>query len=300
MTYEFGDKTKPKLVILHGYLACAMLFFRMFKYLENDFHIILIDNLGWGASSRPKFLGRNYEDAIEFFLQIFEKWRIKMNITDFYLVGHSLGAYIWTKYTLRYPQHVRKLALLSPLGVESAPDNPKQYILERVPVWSFVKPMLWKIFKTSSENQFNYLDFIRLGGRALFGLASLFIFNRIIRPLNRRETNAYINLKTQLVMASESTEVVITYLMENYIMPYEPILHDLDTLKKLGIEVSFSYGNDRDFLQTDFDQSGVRISDKLKEMGLDSHSIENAEHNLGLHEPEEVARLLKAFLLGEN
>ena len=80
MTYEFGDKSKPTLILLHGYLSSAMILYNVFKYLENDFHVILIDNLGFGVSSRPTFLGKNYDDAIEYFLQIFEKWRMKMNL----------------------------------------------------------------------------------------------------------------------------------------------------------------------------------------------------------------------------
>lgn len=129
MTYEFGDKTKPKLVILHGYMAQALFFFKIFKYLEDDYHVILIDMLGFGASSRPIFLGKNETDATEFFIQSIEKWRLKMEITDFYLVGHSMGGYISAKYTLRFPEHVKKLTLWSPLGVETAPRNPKHYFM---------------------------------------------------------------------------------------------------------------------------------------------------------------------------
>ena len=94
MTYEFGDKEKPIIVIVHGYMANAMSFYKVFKYLEQDFHVILIDLLGFGASSRPKFLGNGHKEATEFFLQCFERWRVKMNISGFYLVGHSMGGYL--------------------------------------------------------------------------------------------------------------------------------------------------------------------------------------------------------------
>ena len=53
-----------------------------------------------------------------------EKWRVNMNnLTGFYLAAHSYGAYLMGTYASRYPQHVRKLMLLSPLGVKGAPEN---------------------------------------------------------------------------------------------------------------------------------------------------------------------------------
>ena len=45
------------------------------------------------------------------------------NITNFYLCAHSYGAYLMGTYATQYPQHIRKLVLLSPLGVKKSPDN---------------------------------------------------------------------------------------------------------------------------------------------------------------------------------
>ena len=165
MTYEFGDLTKPTLVIVHGYLGFAMEYFKTFKYLENDFHVLLIDNIGFGASSRPKFLGNNYKDVLEYFIQAFENWRKKMNITDFYLAGHSMGAYIVAKYTLRYSKHVKKLLLWSPLGVEPTPENPKQFFYNNTKVWSIFKPIVWLAFSSSAKWHFNHVNIFRVGGR---------------------------------------------------------------------------------------------------------------------------------------
>ena len=39
------------------------------------------------------------------------------NLTDFVLVGHSFGGYIAGMYTEKYPKHVKKLVLLSPIGL---------------------------------------------------------------------------------------------------------------------------------------------------------------------------------------
>ena len=107
MTYEFGDHSKPLLVITHGYGASCLLFFKVFKLLEKDYHIIAFDLPGMGSSSRPHFRPKNKDDAEEFFLQSIEKWRHEMNITNFTLIGHSFGGYISSRYALKHPEHVK-------------------------------------------------------------------------------------------------------------------------------------------------------------------------------------------------
>lgn len=45
------------------------------------------------------------------------------DLTNFYIAAHSYGGYLFGSYASLYPQHVRKLLLLSPLGVKQAPEN---------------------------------------------------------------------------------------------------------------------------------------------------------------------------------
>ena len=65
-----------------------------------------------------------------------EKWRVAMKsnflksgeereFTDFYLAAHSFGGYIAGNYALKYHQHIKKLLLLSPIGIKvKAPGEP--------------------------------------------------------------------------------------------------------------------------------------------------------------------------------
>lgn len=46
-----------------------------------------------------------------------------MGLAKMQLVGHSLGAYLATCYTLRYPERVSRLVLLSPAGVPRGPES---------------------------------------------------------------------------------------------------------------------------------------------------------------------------------
>jgi cardiolipin-specific phospholipase len=53
-----------------------------------------------------------------------DKWRKAMgNLTDFVLIGHSYGAYVAGTYACWQPKHIKKLILLSPLGLKIAPKG---------------------------------------------------------------------------------------------------------------------------------------------------------------------------------
>ena len=46
-----GDKSKPKMVLVHGYGGSGTLFYRVIKGLTKNFHVIAIDMIGMGLSS---------------------------------------------------------------------------------------------------------------------------------------------------------------------------------------------------------------------------------------------------------
>jgi len=37
---------------------------------------------------------------------------------SFYLAGHSFGGYISSHYALRFPEYIKKLILISPIGIK--------------------------------------------------------------------------------------------------------------------------------------------------------------------------------------
>ena len=90
----------------------------MFRFLSTNFHVYLIDLLGMGRSSKPVFKLSTPEDIEIYYVESFEKWREKVGIKNMNLAGYGFGAYISSKYALRYPGVVQKLFLLSPFGVE--------------------------------------------------------------------------------------------------------------------------------------------------------------------------------------
>jgi pimeloyl-ACP methyl ester carboxylesterase len=76
-TMEVGhlDSTSPqkeKMVLMHGYGGSGVIFYKIIKALSEKFHLILIDILGMGASSRPDFDAKTADEADEFFVNFLE------------------------------------------------------------------------------------------------------------------------------------------------------------------------------------------------------------------------------------
>jgi len=146
------EKRGAPLVLLHGYANGSLYFYRNLMGLSRRFGTIYaLDMLGWGMSSRPKFdliagdndaigddvaVGHDDDDsghaaatttsidtrrkvssAESFFVESLESWRKAHGLPKMTLAGHSMGGYMSVAYAERYPQHVERLILLSPVGV---------------------------------------------------------------------------------------------------------------------------------------------------------------------------------------
>lgn len=68
---------------------------------------------------RQKTLLPQLNDIESYYVEALEGWRKNSNIPKIdYLVGHSFGGYWCGSYAIKYPDNLRTLVLLSPVGVE--------------------------------------------------------------------------------------------------------------------------------------------------------------------------------------
>ena len=124
-----GEQHDQNLVMLHGYGAGLGFFYKNFEGLSRGqgWKIYALDLLGMGRSSRPPFKIHakdrqgSITEAENWFIDALEEWRIQKKIDRFTLLGHSLGGYMAVAYALKYPGHLNKLILASPVGI---PEDP--------------------------------------------------------------------------------------------------------------------------------------------------------------------------------
>lgn len=124
-----GEEVDNNLVLLHGYGAGLGFYYKNFEPLSRipNWRLYALDMLGMGRSSRPTFRihAKDREEKIteaeNWFIDALEEWRIEKKIDRFTLLGHSLGGYMAVAYALKYPGHLNKLILASPVGI---PEDP--------------------------------------------------------------------------------------------------------------------------------------------------------------------------------
>ncbi|KAK6606513.1 putative alpha/beta hydrolase [Botrytis cinerea] len=124
-----GEKVEDTLVMLHGYGAGLGFFYKNFEGLSRvpGWKIYALDMLGMGRSTRPPFKisakdqAGKIAETESWFIDALEEWRVLKKLDKFTLLGHSMGGYMAVAYALKYPGHLNKLILASPVGI---PEDP--------------------------------------------------------------------------------------------------------------------------------------------------------------------------------
>eukprot|EP00040_Diaphanoeca_grandis_P044007 m.11021 g.11021 ORF g.11021 m.11021 type:complete len:398 (-) comp8599_c0_seq1:388-1581(-) len=125
------EKSGP-LVMLHGYGSGAGIYYAAAPAIASRWKgpVFAIDSLGCGLSSRPHHnpaigygKAADLGQAERFFVDGLEQWRKAMNFDKITIVGHSLGGYISTCYSERYPENVEKLILVGCAGIPEKPQG---------------------------------------------------------------------------------------------------------------------------------------------------------------------------------
>jgi pimeloyl-ACP methyl ester carboxylesterase len=114
-----GQKDKPLLLMVHGWLDNAASFSKVIPLLEN-FYVVAIDLPGHGKSSHRSpdahYHLLDYVHDLHCLVHS-QKW------DDFMLVGHSLGGIISSMYCAAFPELVNKFVCIESAGPLSEPET---------------------------------------------------------------------------------------------------------------------------------------------------------------------------------
>lgn len=238
-------KSPYPLVALHGYYNGAAYYYRNLVGLASYFESVYsLDCLGWGLSSRPNFNNlkskHSVESAEDWFVESLEAWRKKNGIDKMVLLGHSFGGCMSVAYSERYPQHVDKLLLLSPVGV---PDENDPSFLERKE--RFTSSIRSRMFLGVVQTLFDWTtvgSFLRtmVSEERALGMVSNYVQGRLPQIEERDEQEAVTKYLFNNAVAPGSGEYAIHSILNNNILAKRPLQ---DRIPKLQVkEIAFLYG----------------------------------------------------------
>ncbi|CAG1005650.1 4,5:9,10-diseco-3-hydroxy-5,9, 17-trioxoandrosta-1(10),2-diene-4-oate hydrolase [Anaerolineales bacterium] len=103
---EAGSDSNPPVLLLHGITSHRGVWSRTLVRLQQDFHCIAIDHLGFGDSDKPKDADYSIQKQAERALKVADHF----GFDRFILIGHSMGGQIATYLAASFmPQRVSKL-----------------------------------------------------------------------------------------------------------------------------------------------------------------------------------------------
>lgn len=102
------------LVLVPGLAASAGEFGPLIKRLASRHRVVAIDRPGTGLSDPIGFSGHPRGPWVRVIATVADQ----LNLESFTLVGHSVGGLAAGAYATAHPERVRRLVLLSPLGLE--------------------------------------------------------------------------------------------------------------------------------------------------------------------------------------
>jgi pimeloyl-ACP methyl ester carboxylesterase len=117
---SLGDEHGPPVVLIHGYTDSARDWVPLLPYLSARRHLIVVDIRGHGASSKPECCYTRLDFAYDIKLLL-----DSLHLARADIVGHSLGSVIAQTFAEYWPEHTRKLILISSMGQLWSPSGPQ-------------------------------------------------------------------------------------------------------------------------------------------------------------------------------
>lgn len=262
---SWGDEKKPILFLLHGFLDHSHTFDLLAEKLMNDFHIIAWDARGFGRTDWVHPGG--YYHFSEYLLDL-ELFIGHFNSSKIFLAGHSMGGMIASLYAGLFPEKVNKLINMEGWMVDTGDFNEAP---ERTRLW---------IEGMKSHNSFKAINDIREAARRIQKYDPLMADN-IAAHLAYEGTKSIesgLYWRHDPIHRTRSPQAPYLGQIKAYWQKIEaPVLlmagaHSPANSKKYQERISF------------FDNHQYLV-------------IENAAHNLHLHQPEIISRHIREFLM---
>ena len=118
---EFGDASKPPIILIHGFTASVYVWKTTAPMLADaGFHVIAVDLLGFGYSEKPSW----FDYSIQAQARMISRFMNRVGIGRATVVGNSYGGAVALNLTLDYPERVEKLVLVDAVCNDEPKNHP--------------------------------------------------------------------------------------------------------------------------------------------------------------------------------
>ncbi len=107
-----GDRSKPALLLVHGFPQSHVLWHRVAQLLQKDFFIVMPDLRGYGDSTKLPGTADHAQASKRAMAQDLVDVMAALGIDKFYLCGHDRGGRVAHRLALDHPGKVRKLCVI--------------------------------------------------------------------------------------------------------------------------------------------------------------------------------------------
>lgn len=112
VNYKIAGNGQP-LLILHGWGGSSNSWLNVLEHLKNDFLILCPDLPGFGKTNPPQ-----QPWSLLDYTHFVKKFVLEFNLKEVFLLGHSFGGRIAIKFSVLWPEMVKKLILCSSAGIK--------------------------------------------------------------------------------------------------------------------------------------------------------------------------------------
>lgn len=284
-TLEAGRGNPQKVVLVHGFGATSIFWFKVIPLLSKKFHVYAIDQLGTGQSSHPEFNINGFEETVDFFCGAIEEWRKALNIENFILMGHSFGGYTVARYALKFNPPIKTLHLLSPAGFTGKSDE--EITQDMKSGFGIISA---KIFQ-SVFHMLQTLNFTPFQITNVFGRQDS--IHRFLRGPRLKMTKMEGKILSEYYYGITELKISSDKGLGNFLnygrYSKNPLIKDLKTaIDKGGFPKLRVYYGENDWMDS---KHSIKVNEELK-CGISIEIVSDCGHQIQLQKPFETAKLI--------
>ena len=106
----WNEEEKETIVLLHGFTGSVVTWENVARRIPSHYRLIAVDLIGHGLSDTPADVGLySMEEQVEVLHELFNE----LQLSNFTLLGYSLGGRVALSYVAKYPDEIKHLILES-------------------------------------------------------------------------------------------------------------------------------------------------------------------------------------------